>query len=208
MKLSTQEVRRLRTARGWSQEHLAQAAGLSERTVQRVEAEGTASMATATCLAATFEVSLLALQLQDDPAPAPAAGHSLHPAWLHAGLAVLTLAALRLAFDSAAGQGGGLFTAVDITAALAGLALCALPLRQAIRGRQFTGLALAVFGAPLATSLAVSLAFAVASQRLPTAASVLIGLCGLVLVALSCRHLATPTGQPTNGGRPSLGELG
>lgn len=198
MKLSTQEVRRLRTARGWSQEHLAQAAGLSVRTVQRVEAEGTASLATATCLAATFEVSLLALQLQDRPAPTPAASaNSLHPSWwLHAGLAVLTLAALRLAFDSAAGKGGGLFTAVDITAALAGLALAALPLRQAIRGRQFTGLALAVFGAPLATLLAVSLAFAVASQRLPTGASVLIGLCGLVLVALSCRHLAAPSGRP------------
>jgi len=202
MKLSTQEVRRLRTERGWSQEHLAQAAGLSVRTVQRVEAEGTASLATASCLAATFEVSLLALQRQDGPTPA-AAAHSLHPAWLHAGLAVLTLAALRLAFDSAAGRGGGLFTAVDITAALAGLALCALPLRQAIQGRRFTGLALAVSGAPLATLLAVSLAFAVASQRLPTAASVLIGLCGLVLVALSCRHLATARGLPANGRSPS-----
>lgn len=201
MKLSTQEVRRLRTDRGWSQEHLAQAAGLSVRTVQRVEAEGAASLATATCLAATFEVSLLSLR--DNPAPTRVAGYTPHPGWLHAGLAVLALAALRLAFDSAAGTRTGPFAAVDITTALTGLALAAFPLRQAIRNRQFTGLALAVVGTPLVAFLAVSMAFAVASLRLPTGSSMLIGASGLVLVGLSCRHLATRPGQPAIGHPPS-----
>ena len=198
MKLSTQEVRRLRTDRGWSQEHLAQAAGLSVRTVQRVEAEGAASLATATCLAATFEVSLLSLR--DNPAPTRVAGYTPHPGWLHAGLAVV---ALSNASRSAAGTRTGPFAAVDITTALTGLALAAFPLRQAIRNRQFTGLALAVVGTPLVAFLAVSMAFAVASLRLPTGSSMLIGASGLVLVGLSCRHLATRPGQPAIGHPPS-----
>lgn len=58
MKISTTTVRRLRTERGWSQEHLALASGLSLRTIQRVEAEGNASRETHVCLAATFGIVL------------------------------------------------------------------------------------------------------------------------------------------------------
>ena len=56
MKISSAVVRRLRTDRGWSQEQLAIASGLSLRTIQRVEADGTASMGTKVSLAATFGV--------------------------------------------------------------------------------------------------------------------------------------------------------
>ena len=58
MKISRSAVRRLRTAHGWSQEQLAIASGLSLRTVQRVEADGTASMATKVSLAATYGIPL------------------------------------------------------------------------------------------------------------------------------------------------------
>ena len=58
MKISSYLVRRLRTERGWSQEQLATASGLSLRTIQRVEADGSASRETRVCLAATFDIPL------------------------------------------------------------------------------------------------------------------------------------------------------
>ena len=58
MKLSPASVRRLREAKNWSQEQLALAAGLSLRTVQRVETEGTASRETRVCLAAALDVEV------------------------------------------------------------------------------------------------------------------------------------------------------
>ena len=56
MKIDYRMVRQLRELRGWSQEQLAEAAGLGLRTVQRVESEGRASAETRTCLAAAFNV--------------------------------------------------------------------------------------------------------------------------------------------------------
>jgi transcriptional regulator with XRE-family HTH domain len=61
MNTNAQLIRKLREERAWSQEHLAAVAGVSARTIQRVEAEGTASgetrMAIATALG--VEVGLL-----------------------------------------------------------------------------------------------------------------------------------------------------
>ena len=48
-------VKELRKKSGWSQEQLANASGLSLRTIQRVESESKASMETKVCLAATFQ---------------------------------------------------------------------------------------------------------------------------------------------------------
>jgi transcriptional regulator with XRE-family HTH domain len=56
MKIDASMVRNLRELRGWSQEQLAEAAGLGVRTVQRVESEGRAAAETRTCLAAAFSV--------------------------------------------------------------------------------------------------------------------------------------------------------
>lgn len=61
MKLDPSIVRRLREARHWSQEQLAAAAGLSLRTVQRVEAEGVASRETRVCLAAALDTDVGAI---------------------------------------------------------------------------------------------------------------------------------------------------
>jgi transcriptional regulator with XRE-family HTH domain len=46
----------LREERAWSQEHLASVAGLSARTVQRLEAEGNASLESKMAIAAAFGV--------------------------------------------------------------------------------------------------------------------------------------------------------
>lgn len=56
-------IRCLRQDRGWSQEHLSEAAGLSLRTIQRVEKGTRFSDATARALAAAFDIPLDTLLL-------------------------------------------------------------------------------------------------------------------------------------------------
>ncbi len=69
MAISGDRLRALREQRAWSQAHLAEAAGLSLRTVQRVEAEGTASAETRLALAGALGVPVESL----NASPAPAA---------------------------------------------------------------------------------------------------------------------------------------
>jgi transcriptional regulator with XRE-family HTH domain len=61
MKINGERVRALREEKSWSQEHLATAAGLSPRTVQRVESEGMGAAETRLALAAALEVPVSAL---------------------------------------------------------------------------------------------------------------------------------------------------
>ena len=68
MKIDPLKIKQLREARGWSQEHLAEVAGLSARTVQRIEAEGNASPESRMALAAALGV--VATELGPPPAPA------------------------------------------------------------------------------------------------------------------------------------------
>lgn len=57
VKVDPEKLRRLREAKSWSQEHLASAAGLSSRTVQRVESDGSASAETMLALAGALGVN-------------------------------------------------------------------------------------------------------------------------------------------------------
>lgn len=68
MKIDASTVRRLRTERAWSQEQLAASADVSLRTIQRVEADGSASNETRMALAAVFGIDVRALSLRE-PAP-------------------------------------------------------------------------------------------------------------------------------------------
>jgi transcriptional regulator with XRE-family HTH domain len=61
MKIDGQAVRIQRAKRAWSQEHLAGAAGLSLRTVQRIESKGIASNDSVRALAAVFNCSVESL---------------------------------------------------------------------------------------------------------------------------------------------------
>jgi len=54
-------VKKLRTSKNWSQEQLASMAGLSVRTIQRVESGQTASIETLKSLASVFEVDITKL---------------------------------------------------------------------------------------------------------------------------------------------------
>lgn len=74
MKLDAEKLRRLRESRGWSQEHLAGAAGLSVRTVQRAEGDGSASRESKVCLAAALGVPHAELEVVATDIPAA-------PAW-------------------------------------------------------------------------------------------------------------------------------
>lgn len=66
--IDPQAIRRLRTERAWSQERLAEAAGLTPRTIQRLERDGRASPETRLALAAALDVDVSALGA-DVPAP-------------------------------------------------------------------------------------------------------------------------------------------
>ncbi|HYE85380.1 MAG TPA: helix-turn-helix transcriptional regulator [Vicinamibacterales bacterium] len=103
MELDRQQVRELRQGRGWTQQQLAEVAGLSLRTVQRVESLGVGSHETVAALCAVFEVPRERLLAQAPTAPQPAAAPVplavQLPLTLAAGMALgstLTLLALRL----------------------------------------------------------------------------------------------------------------
>jgi len=62
MKIDSDLIRELRSGHGMSQEELAEAAGLSSRTIQRLERGGLASRETAMALAAVFDTEPEALE--------------------------------------------------------------------------------------------------------------------------------------------------
>ena len=75
MKIDSDKIKQLREARAWSQEHLAEVAGLSARTVQRIETEGNASPESRMALATALGVSVADLGYTPPPvAAATAAG--------------------------------------------------------------------------------------------------------------------------------------
>ena len=64
MKIDAELVKRMREERSWSQEHLATVAGVSLRTIQRLESEGSASLETRMALAGTFGIPAAHLLLK------------------------------------------------------------------------------------------------------------------------------------------------
>ncbi|MBA6351421.1 helix-turn-helix domain-containing protein [Colwellia sp. BRX9-1] len=57
MDVNAKKIKELRTANGWTQQHLADACAISLRTVQRVERYGNASQDTVLGLASVFEIT-------------------------------------------------------------------------------------------------------------------------------------------------------
>lgn len=92
MAVSREKIRHLREARAWSQAHLAEVASLSLRTVQRVEAEGTASAETRLALAAALGVAVAELNAPP-PARADAATDRVLPGPLDTSLMLATCGA-------------------------------------------------------------------------------------------------------------------
>lgn len=69
-------IRQLREARGWTQEHLAEVAGLAVRTVQRIEADHAHSAETLLGLAAALDIDA-----RDLTRPGPSAPGEHRPLW-------------------------------------------------------------------------------------------------------------------------------
>ena len=125
VKLNPAGVRRLRESKSWTQEHLASAAGVSLRTIQRMEADGSASAESRLAVAAALDVPVeniyLALEVGDSARSSELRRIVVETRWGYAGLALGTLA-------SAAGILGGSTspeqanTALGILGAFAGIA--------------------------------------------------------------------------------------
>ncbi len=186
MKLSGAAVRQSRIERGWSQEQLAIASGLSLRTIQRVESEGIASLGTAASLAATFAVPLP--QLQDRPAASQPEQSGIGGyGTLYLGLAVLMLAAI--------GESGRLpsaplstgILAVNILLAAAGAAIAVPSGIRLLRSSQYAGVILALLGIPLVTLLCGGLVFSALARHAPFTPLLGMGSCGIALVGMSVR---------------------
>lgn len=71
MQLNKEHLRRERELRAWSQSHLAEVAGLSMRTVQRIEGTGSASLESAKAIAAALDTQVEALLLAETLTPKP-----------------------------------------------------------------------------------------------------------------------------------------
>ncbi len=65
--INHQRVKELRQQKAWSQEQLASIAGISYRTVQRVERDGKASLETQKSIAAAFDIGPEQLTIDDAP---------------------------------------------------------------------------------------------------------------------------------------------
>ena len=188
MKISPSNVRRLRVERGWPQEQLAVASGLSLRTVQRVEAQGIASLNTAASLAATFAVPLIELQEGNaDVAARPQPEAASYCLFL-LGLVVITVAAIgESARLPGAPQADGL-AALNILAALAGVVLLIPSAIRIAKSRLYVAAALAVIGMPLVTLLIGGAIVSLLGRRPPLWSLVGMGFAGAALVVMAVRE--------------------
>lgn len=69
MKIDSSLVKKLRTAKNWSQEQLSEACGLSLRTIQRLENGSNASIESVRALATAFEIDPNELMLSETETP-------------------------------------------------------------------------------------------------------------------------------------------
>ena len=72
-------IQQRRLERGWSQEELARHAGLSTRTIQRIESGQRAGLESLKCLAAVFETSISELMQEMTMADKKTAGQTAQP---------------------------------------------------------------------------------------------------------------------------------
>lgn len=99
MQVNAQLIRLEREQRGWSQSHLASVCGLGLRTVQRIEAHGSASYESATAIAAAFSMPVAALKPPDHESGSKHGGQPpfRRAGWLPEARTVVRLAAGMLA---------------------------------------------------------------------------------------------------------------
>ena len=115
VKLNPEGIKKLRESKSWTQEHLASASGVSLRTIQRMEADGSSSAESRLAVAAALGVPVENINLTPEAGFTPGSSElrriEMGTRWGYAGLAVGTLA-------SAAGILGGSSTPEQASAAL------------------------------------------------------------------------------------------
>ncbi|ALO41654.1 helix-turn-helix domain-containing protein [Pseudoalteromonas phenolica] len=150
--ISKEKVRQLRMSKGWPQEQLALASGLSVRTVQRVESEGAASLNTAMSLAATFEVDVSELQqtYQLETSRKQKLQYGLF-----IGLVILTLSLATQPLPLPDDPYSTYMRFMSYFLAGLGILIMIPNVISAFKHKQFFALALASIGAPLTTILLV-----------------------------------------------------
>lgn len=109
VKVNSNLIKTERESRGWTQEHLANVAGLSLRTIQRIEKTGTASFESVTALASVLAVSIAELRVSASVAPRKPVLHLSLELPLRLSLALLSglLCALHFHWRFYAGFGIG-----------------------------------------------------------------------------------------------------
>jgi DNA-binding XRE family transcriptional regulator len=122
MKIDGEKVRSLREQKSWSQEHLATVAGLSARTVQRVETGGGGLPETRLALAAALGVAASDL-IFDRPVEHAASGKGPGARWGWIGWSAGVLCSLTGIFFGFLGNGSWpeALRAVGVVGALAGV---------------------------------------------------------------------------------------
>lgn len=185
MKVSPSVIKKLRAERGWSQDQLAIASGVSLRTIQRVEAEGIASTSTAVCIAATYGVKLIELQVQEEGATNRSS--IIVYGLLFLGTALITIASLSES-GRLPGPQANAFASINIFIAIIGTLLLLPPFYTIVKNRQFIGALLAIFGAPLVTLFICGLVYSLINGTPLSWLLVVFGLAGTGLLVIAIKE--------------------
>lgn len=129
MKIDSEMVRTLREQNSWSQEHLAGAAALSTRTVQRVEADGVGSAETRLALAGALGVPVSRIALRSLAPDLPSLGFRRGRLWGWIGWgagAVAALAAITIDVTTGGSSIGQAGAAIGLVCAGLGISAAVL----------------------------------------------------------------------------------
>ncbi len=183
--ISKEKIRQLRMSKGWPQEQLALASGLSVRTVQRVESEGAASLNTAISLAATFEVDVSELQQihQFETSRKQKLQYGLY-----IGLVILTLS---LATQPIQLPNDPYSTYMNFMSYfLAGLSILIMTpsVISTFKHKRYFALVLASIGTPLSTMLAIGVLYLLLGLSKPMWELFTLGVGGVCLLLMSLKE--------------------
>ncbi|MFY8299648.1 helix-turn-helix domain-containing protein [Pseudoalteromonas sp. SS15] len=183
--ISKEKIRQLRMSKGWPQEQLALASGLSVRTVQRVESEGAASLNTAMSLAATFEVDIYELQqtYQHETSQKQNLQYGLF-----IGLVILTLSLATQPLQLPDDPYSTYMSFMSYFLTGLGILIMTPSVISAFKHKQYFALVLASIGTLLSTMLAIGVLYLLLGLSKPMWELFALGVGGVCLLLMSLRE--------------------